>query len=201
MHPIDPTTGNKTASNKENAIIFANHLESVHKTHKDQYMHHAHKKEIDHWAQQQNHLFNPIDTPQNLQDDDEYSRKFTKEDLEHTLKKLNYKSTPGEDTIPYTAIKELPTKAKDHLLLIYNTCFARGYFLKAWKTATGKMALKPNKPKENPGSYRPISLLNCLGKTVEKLIATRIHRYLVDNKIIKTWQRAYHRTKRQMSIF
>ena len=104
---------------------------------------------------------------------------------------MNYKSAPGEDTIPYKAIKELPDGAKEHLLNIYNTCFSRGYFHKEWKIATGKMLLKPNKPRNNPGSYRPISLLNCLGKTFEKLITTRIHTFIDEHKIINTWQRTY----------
>ena len=122
---------------------------------------------------------------------DQYSRPFTSDELTRTLTKLNCKSTPGEDTIQYIAIRELPINARNHLLHICNICFTRGYFPKPWKIAIGKMLIKPNKPKQSPGSYRPISLLNCLGKTLQKLISTRIHTYLEDNKIINTWQRAY----------
>ena len=117
----DPATGNKTTSNIENATLFANHLENVHKTHRDNYMDHDHKQEVDRWAKEHTHLFNPTETPQFMQD--EYSRPFTSDELTRTLKKLNYKSTPGEDTIPYTAIRELPVNTKNHLLHIYNICF------------------------------------------------------------------------------
>ena len=49
-----------------------------------------------------------------------------------------------------------------------------GYFPKKWKHVIGKMILKPNKPKDNPASCRPISLLNCMEKLFEKTIANRI---------------------------
>ena len=143
-------------------------------------MDHKHKKEIDNWTQQQTLLFNPAPTPQTL--NEEYCHPFTQAYLANALKTVNYKSAPGEDTIPYRAMKELPEEAKAQLLNIYNTCLARGYFPKDWKTATGKMIKKPNKPKDDPGSYRPIGLLNCLSKTLEKLITTRIHSFIQDNK-------------------
>ena len=53
------------------------------------------------------------------------------------------------------------------------------------------MILKPNKPKDNPASYRPIRILNCMGKLFEKIIANRIQEYIEDNNIINPWQRAY----------
>ena len=46
----NPATGIKTATNKENATIFANHLKSVHRTHRDHYTNHNHKQEIDTWT-------------------------------------------------------------------------------------------------------------------------------------------------------
>ena len=81
-------------------------------------MDHKHKKEIDNWAQQQTHLFNPGPTPQTL--NEEYCHPFTPADLANALKTMNYKSTPGEDTIPYRAIKELPDEAKAQLLGLEN---------------------------------------------------------------------------------
>ena len=49
------------------------------------------------------------------------------------------------------------------------------------------MIPKPNKPKDNPASYRPISLLNYMGKLFEKIISNGIQEYIEDN----SWQRAY----------
>lgn len=43
---------------------------------------------------------------------------------------------------------------------------------------------KPNKPKDHPTSYRPISLLSNLGKLFEKIIHKRIIEYASDNSIV-----------------
>ena len=53
------------------------------------------------------------------------------------------------------------------------------------------MIQKPNNPKDNPASYRPISLLNCMGKLFEKIISNRIQEFIEDNNIINPWQQAY----------
>ena len=44
-----------------------------------------------------------------------------------------------------------------------------------WKTATTVVLPKPNKPSySDPRAYRPIQLLECLGKLLEKIVTTRI---------------------------
>ena len=57
------------------------------------------------------------------------------------------------------------------------------------------MIPKPQKPKDLATSYRPISLLNCLGKLFEKVIATRIQEFADDHDLINKWQRAYQPQK------
>jgi len=53
--------------------------------------------------------------------------------------------------------------------------FTIGYQLKVWREARGVILPKANKENYSlPKSYRPISLLNCLGKTLEKIFATRL---------------------------
>ncbi|CAF4887091.1 unnamed protein product [Rotaria sp. Silwood1] len=45
-----------------------------------------------------------------------------------------------------------------------------GYIPNAWEKANIILLLKTNKDKQHPSSYRPISLLSCLGKLLEKII-------------------------------
>ena len=55
-----------------------------------------------------------------------------------------------------------------------------GYHPKCWRQATGAILAKPNKPDYTvPKAYRPIALLNCLGKVAEKIIAARLN-YLAE---------------------
>jgi hypothetical protein len=53
--------------------------------------------------------------------------------------------------------------------------FILGYQPKVWREARGVILPKANKGDYSlPKAYRPISLLNCLGKTLEKIFATRL---------------------------
>ena len=66
-----------------------------------------------------------------------------------------------------------------------------GYFPVAWKSATGTMLHKPGKEAKKPGSYRPISLLSCVGKLFKKVISTRLNFHLTDIKFFNQIQRAF----------
>ena len=153
------------------------------------YFNHEHKAEVDMWAESMKEHLTPRSAP--AAPSDEYSRTITSEDTYKALKSLKNKTSPGEDTIPYIALKNLPEPAIDELTKTFDTCLQIGYFPKKWKHAIGKMIQKTNKPKDNPASYRPISLLNCMGKLFEKIVSNRIQEFIEDNNIINPWQRAY----------
>ena len=186
---INPSTNTKTKSEMETANTFAAQLAKVHRTHSDIYFNHEHKAEVDMWAESMKEHLTPRSAP--AAPSDEYSRTITSEDTYRALKSLKNKTSPGEDTIPYIALKNLPEPAIDELTKIFDICLQIGYFPKKWKHAIGKMVQKPNKPKDNPASYTPISLLNCMGKLFEKIISNRIQEFIEDNNIINPWQRAY----------
>lgn len=57
-----------------------------------------------------------------------------------------------------------------------------------WRTAIIIPIPKPNKPSHNAASFRPISLLPCLGKTLEKILARRIMWFIIKNKLISHHQ-------------
>jgi hypothetical protein len=61
---------------------------------------------------------------------------------------------------------------------LYSKLIEKGYHLKQWREAIGVILRKENTEKKRdyslPKSYRVISLLNCLGKVAEKVIATRL---------------------------
>jgi hypothetical protein len=50
-----------------------------------------------------------------------------------------------------------------------------GYHPTYWQQATTVIVPKPGKPNYSiPKAYRPVALLNCVGKILEKLIANRL---------------------------
>ena len=57
----------------------------------------------------------------------------------------------------------------------YKALFRAGYQPSSWKNSIGIIIPKPSKPDYSiPKAYRVISLLNCLGKVLEKIFATRL---------------------------
>jgi ribonuclease HI len=83
--------------------------------------------------------------------------------------------TPGPDSISQEIIFKAYTTAPDHFLKLYRCLIDLGYHPKCWKQATGAILRKNNKPNYGvPKAYRVISLLNCLGKVSERILARRL---------------------------
>lgn len=60
---------------------------------------------------------------------------------------------------------------------IYDVCLSTNCFPSAWKTAKVVVLLKsPEKPRLDPGSYRPICLLSVFGKVMDRMMVKRLER-------------------------
>ena len=83
--------------------------------------------------------------------------------------------TPGPDAINQEMISSAYEARPDLFFAIYSLLFNIGYHPACWREATGAVLKKPNKTDyTNPKSFRVISLLNCLGKVLERIIAKRL---------------------------
>ena len=60
-----------------------------------------------------------------------------------------------------------------------------------WKTAHLVPVLKKGKDKTNPGSYRLITLLSCVGKLMERVITRRLTWFLETNNVFSPSQTGY----------
>lgn len=100
-------------------------------------------------------------------------------------------SSPGFDNINYQSIKNLPQQYIFELIDIYNLILSEGEFPSQWKKAKIIPILKPNSDPFQPNSYRPISLLSCLSKLLEKIIAKRIQYWITTESLMTPNQIAY----------
>jgi Reverse transcriptase (RNA-dependent DNA polymerase) len=83
--------------------------------------------------------------------------------------------TPGPDLITQEIIVQAYIAIPDLFYKIYALLIDQGYHPKVWKQATGCILKKPKKPDySKPKAYRVISLLNCLGKVSERILARRL---------------------------
>lgn len=123
-------------------------------------------------------------------------------DIISVSKNLKIRKAPGIDHIPNIVLKNLSKSNYKFLCAIFNKCLELGYFPEKWKIALVTCIPKPGKDKSKVESYRPISLLNTIGKLFEKLIKSRIEKYLEDSNILPNEQfgfRNSHSTVHQVN--
>ena len=94
-------------------------------------------------------------------------QEFTKSELEEVLHRLK-DSAPGDDTVCYSMLKNVPLATKHLFLRLINQSFSEGRLPTRWKMA--KIIPIPKKDK----THRPISLLPALSKVMERLVLTRV---------------------------
>jgi hypothetical protein len=91
------------------------------------------------------------------------------EEVQETIRGLDVSKAPG----PNRALKHLPQRAVSLLVLIFNAILTH-HFPTTWKHARVISIFKPGKDTAQPSSYRPISLLDTIGKLFEKILLARI---------------------------
>lgn len=114
--------------------------------------------------------------------------------MESTLLSLKGK-TPGFDRINYPMLKNLPTNTKLILLQLLNSTFNTGIIPQQWKISTIIPIPKPKQDTNSLDGFRPISLIPCTAKLLEKIVATRITWFLIKNKLLSKNQVAFKPNK------
>ena len=104
-------------------------------------------------------------------------------------------TAPGPDHITYEMIKKCHPNLKSEITKLFNKLLQTGHFPSQWKKAVVVPILKPNKPRKEPSSYRPISLTSQLGKTFESVLKNRLN-YFVETKHIIPANQSGFRKKR-----
>ena len=72
-----------------------------------------------------------------------------------------------------------------HLAGLFTSCLEIGHDPRAFKEPNTVVLRKPQKPRYDvPKAYRPIALLNTLGKSLEKVLASRLSGMAEDNNLL-----------------
>lgn len=100
---------------------------------------------------------------------------FTADELEGAWRKMTPRKSSGPDGIPPEAVRLAADVVPDAMLQLFNRLLLRGEFPSCWRTARLVLLQKTGKPEGNPSSYRPLCLLNTLGKLFEQLLLQRLN--------------------------
>ena len=122
----------------------------------------------------------------------DYMKKpFTLDEMEAAKAALKLKRSPGPDKITNEMLLHLGPKANSKLLQIFNNSWKTGNIPQSWREATMIPILKKGKNKKDVNSYRPISLLSCTGKLLERMVNTRLTWHLENNNIYANEQAGF----------
>ena len=124
-----------------------------------------------------------------------YEEEITWNELLRAIKVAKSDKAPGEDTIPYELIKELGPKARKFFLHLFNEIWRGKPIPQRWRIAVILPLLKDGKDPASPSSYRPISLTDCFGKLLERVIADRLAAYMEENHLFNESQAGFRKER------
>ena len=128
------------------------------------------------------------------EDEEKYNTLFTKTEMMYCISKLKTTS-PGADNIENIFLKNLSREYQTYLLNLLNESFIKEDFPKLLKEALLVPIAKPNKDPHKVSSYRPISMLSCIGKLLERMINNRLDWFLEQNNALNVNQSGFRRRK------
>jgi hypothetical protein len=76
------------------------------------------------------------------------------------------------------------------LQIIFNKSLRQCKYPSSWKNAHVTAIIKKGDA-SLPSNYRPISLISCVGKVMEKIIYKHVYNHLIQNKLIYQYQSAF----------
>jgi ribonuclease HI len=98
-------------------------------------------------------------------------------------------TSPGADGITVRLLRAAWPVLGSYVTQLYQECLTQGYYPRCFRTAQVVMIPKPGKKDlTETRAWRPISLLSCLGKGLERLLAKRIAWVAVRSKVLAEGQ-------------
>ena len=114
----------------------------------------------------------------------------TRSEVTESIRRLKPDTAPGPDGIANRIVKACSEKLSDLLTPLFQACIDQAYHPLAFKTANTITLRKIDKDDYTaPNAYRPIALLNTLGKVMESVMSKKIthlaetHRLLPDTQM------------------
>ena len=110
---------------------------------------------------------------------------FSMAELKTAMLRLKTGKSPGTDCVSNEMLLNISDSAKETLLKLYNLSWKNKTCPKEWKIAEIITLPKPGKDTSQTTSYRPISLLSCVSKLIERLVQARLQDFLERNNTLQ----------------
>ena len=127
----------------------------------------------------------------------------TPDEVHEAISGLKVSKAPGPNGVPNRALKHLPKRMVSLLTHIVNVVLRTHHIPQAWKHAPVISVLKPGNDPALPSSYRPISLLDTIGKLFKNILLARILHVVSERGLMRDEQfgfRPRHDTSLQLAV-
>ena len=108
-------------------------------------------------------------------------------DVRAELLSIDTRKASGPDGIPATVLKNCAAELSPVLTRLYRLSYSTGQVPGAWKEANVQPVPKKG-DRSDPANYRPIAVTSVLCKVMERIINTKLIRYLEDHSLINDRQ-------------
>ena len=121
------------------------------------------------------------------------------QEIKRIISTLVPKLSAGWDGIPSIVLKYLPNNVISILSYIFNLSLSQGKFISNFKHAKIIPLFKKGSAKD-VSNYRPISLLSCFSKILEKLVYNRLYSFLKKSNAINEHQFGFRKNIQQVTL-
>jgi ribonuclease HI len=122
---------------------------------------------------------------------------ITEDEVIEARKHVGYNKASGPDNIHNQLLKHGGDYFNQSLTILFNWSYTIGYMPKQWKLCNIAPIPKPGKDHTKATNYRPIALLSCVGKLMERIFSQRLLKYLKETELLNSSQagfQSYHNT-------
>ncbi|GFN87445.1 RNA-directed DNA polymerase from mobile element jockey [Plakobranchus ocellatus] len=116
-----------------------------------------------------------------------YNNPFLMAEIKNSIVKSN-ESAAGPDGVCYQFLRHLPESCLHTLLKLFKNIWTIGDIPPSWREASVVPIPKLGKDPSDPSNYRPIALMSCLCKTLERMVNDRLVHVLESRNLLSNVQ-------------
>ena len=120
-------------------------------------------------------------------------RPVTGAELQDTVSSMNSSGACGADGLSMAFFKKCYSAIWHVVLCIVNTSLVTGVVPESWKVAVIQPIYKSSGSTRDPSNFRPISLVPCLAKIVERVVHKQLYVYFDSNHLFSSTQHGFRR--------
>ena len=111
-------------------------------------------------------------------------------EIKDLIRCLNPNKASGPDSINHRMLKSVADQVSKPLAILFNRSISEGVFPNLWKLANVIPIYKKG-DKSSVTNYRPVSLLSCCGKLLERIIFKHMYNFFLENNLLYKYQSGF----------